>query len=127
MVDADPVREYFRRRGYSDEAVQGGLEGLVGGWESAVAYLHAGKPQYLCEYLNDLDKRQVLAEARSVAPPEQWQAVAARVQAADESFLRETVAVEECLWGEQNATGYGWTPAANWWYFRKPTRYEFAW
>jgi hypothetical protein len=126
-MESEPVREYCRLKGYADHVVQGGLERLVRGWEAAVSYLLAGKPQYLCEYLNDLDGRCILEESLAMAHPEQRQAVALRVQAADDLFLNATVLTEECLWGPENEQSHGWTAAAHWWYYRKPKNYEFPW
>jgi hypothetical protein len=100
---------------------------LVNGWEASVAYMLAGKPQYLCEYLNDLDGRQIVHEVISVARPEELVTVAEKLRAADEAFLKGTITVEECLWGPGNAAKHGWSASVNWWYYRKPAGFEFPW
>jgi hypothetical protein len=123
----DPVRAYCRDRGCLAHVVSGGLLGLVKGWEASVAYLLEAKRQYLCEFLNDLDGRQILHEALTVALPGQLNEVAERVRVADEQFLHATVPVEECLWGAENAAKHGWAVSVNWWYFRKPAGFEFEW
>jgi hypothetical protein len=127
MSDSDSVRDYCQQRGCPEQVVRRGLDGLVEAWESAVAYMLANKPQYLDDYLNDMDGRQILDECLAVATPGQREAVAARVEAADEAFRQGTVLVGQCLWGPDNAQRNGWTAATNWWYFRTPKKYRFQW
>ncbi len=125
MDKNDPVREYYRRRGYASYAIEGGLERLVDGWESSVAELRRGVRLYFIEYRNDLDRRQIIDESRAVASLDQWHAIESRVQAADAAFIQETIPFHAGLYPPDAAQAKGWTPTANWWYYRIPKTYEF--
>lgn len=125
--DADPVREFCRRRGCADHVVRGGLLGLLDNWERSISDVLEGWPGYLCEYLNDLDGRQIIHEGLAVARTDQLAEVAERLAEADEGLRRVTIAVEECLWGAENADRNGWSPGVNWWYYRRPKDYAFEW
>jgi hypothetical protein len=98
-------------------------------WEVSVRYMLSAKPEtlYLCEFLNDLDARQIIHEVHEVAGPEQLAQVSDALRAVDAAFLSGTVEAQECLWGEENAAIHGWSPSVNWWYYRKPAGFDFLW
>jgi len=116
----DQVRQLLEQRGCEWETVQGGLEGLVAGWEEASAQIEDGYDRGLDEYLTDLDARQLLEEALEVADPDTRIMVEARVRAADERIRSSVDPLDECLWGAKVADSEGWTPEHNWWYFSLP-------
>ncbi len=117
---SDPVREYLQDKGCGDHIVSGGLAGLVETWEQVVASVVAGYRRGLDDYLNDLDARQLLAEAMTVAPASERQRFQPRVDAADARMQSLLQPAAECLWGDEVAAEEGWTRAENWWYFNFP-------
>ncbi len=109
------------RQGASDRVVQGGLDVLLAGWERTVAAVEEGYASGYEDYLNDLDGRQLLAQALERVSPAQAAVVAERLDALDGRMRAATTPVTRCLWGMIVAEEEGWTPGANWWYFLLPT------
>jgi hypothetical protein len=118
----DPVRDYLRERGCGEHVVEGGLEGLVESWEQTVRQVEDGYSLTLDDYLNDLDGRQLIAEALIVASDQQRAAINARLTGADEKMRSLTEPAKFCLWGEEVADEEGWTAEENWWYFARPIK-----
>jgi hypothetical protein len=121
----DPARDYLRERGCGEHVIEGGLEGLVEGWEKTVRQVEEGYSLTLDDYLNDMDGRQLIAEALVVASDQQRAAIAARLSLADEKMRSLTEQTKVCLWGEEVAEEEGWTPEQNWWYFARPIKADF--
>lgn len=115
---ADAVRDLLRARGCPSHVVDAGLDGLVGVWVRFADELVAGYPLGLDDYLNEVDVRQLLAEALAVSPADL--AVEKRVVMADDLFRAATEATVKCLWGETNAERSGYNAERNWWYFALP-------
>lgn len=120
MINDDPVRAYLRETGCGAHVVEQGLAGLVANWERTVQAVADGYTLGLDDYLNDLDARQLLEEALTVATAEQHEAVAERIERADELMQSVTEPTVICLWGDEVAREEGWTPQENWWYFARP-------
>ena len=118
----DPVREFLRQRGCSARVVDGGLSGLIEGWERTVRSVESGYIFTFDDYLNDLDARQLIAESLTVADHDQRESVAERLRRADEDMRRATQSTPLCLWGREVAEEKGWTPNKNWWYYTRPLR-----
>ncbi|MBP6669556.1 MAG: hypothetical protein KA180_08950 [Gemmatimonadales bacterium] len=116
----DPVRDYLRRSGASYAVVAQGLRGLVENWERVVAQVLEGYNLTLDDYLNDMDSRQLLANALELAPDEVREAFLPRVHDADVKVRLNLVPAGRCLWGGIVAADEGWTEDANWWYFEQP-------
>lgn len=116
----DPVREYLREKGCGEHVISGGFVGLVENWERVVASVSAGYNLGLDDFLNDLDARQLLEEALSVALPDEIQQQLARIQATDAQMKSLLLPADECLWGDEVAEEEGWTREQNWWYFGIP-------
>lgn len=116
----DPVREYLREKGCGEHVVSGGLAGLVQAWERMVASVAQGYSLGLDDYLNDLDARQLLAEAWEVAPADERQLYQSRVTEADAQMKSLLRPADECLWGDEIAEEEGWTREEQWWYFGFP-------
>lgn len=116
----DPVRVYLRETGCGEHVVESGLAGLVANWERTVQAVAAGYTLGLDDYLNDLDARQLLEEALTVATVEQHEDAAQRIERADELMQSVTEPTTVCLWGDEVAKEEGWTPQENWWYFARP-------
>jgi hypothetical protein len=116
----DAVREYLSERGCAPALIEGGLAGLVEQWEALVASVEEGYGLGLDDYLNELDTRQLLADALSVAPKAETAVVSEQWQRADEQFLALTQPTEACLWGEEVAEEEGWSAKNNFWYYRRP-------
>ena len=123
MTRPDPVRRFLAKRGSPPHVVEGGLEGLLRGWEETVAAVAAGYPlDTLDDYLNDLDGRQILDEALAIASPRESAKVRARLDAADARFRALVTSVARCLWGDRAAREHAWTADRNWWYWSRPRR-----
>jgi hypothetical protein len=116
----DPVRDYLRQQGAPYQVIANGLRGLVENWERVVKAVEAGYDLSLDDYLNDMDGRQLLENALSVAPVEVRDAFLARVQAADERMRSLVVPAGRCLWGQIVAEEEGWRANKQWWYFTRP-------
>ena len=119
----EAVREFLRARGCSDRVVADGLNGLVTEWERVAESVHQGYPlDTLDDYLNDMDLRQLIAEALTTVSIPPRGAVAARLSAADARIGAALVPTGRCLWGEAIAARNAWTAAREWWYFMRPAR-----
>jgi hypothetical protein len=117
----ETVRDFLRRRGSAPHVVAGGLPRLVRAWERFAASVERGYPLTLDDYLDDLDGRQILAETLSALPHAATAAQRRRLVEAD-ARVRAATRPGPCLWGEANAQAQGWTPRAQWWYFRHPVK-----
>ena len=123
MTGPDPVRQYLQERGAAAHVVAGGLEGLVRGWEETVAAIDAGYPlDTLDDYLNDLDGRQMLDDARAAATREDTERLRPRIAAADARFRSLVIPTRRPLWGARAASAHGWTAERSWWYWSRPRR-----
>ena len=123
MTGPDPVRRYLQARGAAAHVVEGGLDGLVRGWEETVESVADGYPlDTLDDYLNDLDGRQILADALAVAPREDGDRLRPGIAAADARFRSLVIPTARPLWGERAAAAHGWTPDRSWWYWSRPRR-----
>ncbi|MBO0724773.1 MAG: hypothetical protein J2P52_04155 [Blastocatellia bacterium] len=118
----DPVRDYLRERGCGEHVIEGGLEGLAESWEKTVREVENGYSLTLDDYLNDLDARQLIADAMAAANDLQRAAIEARLSRADEKMRSLTTPLKVCLWGQEVANEEGWTAEKNWWYFARPIK-----
>jgi hypothetical protein len=119
----EAVQEFLRARGCSEGVVSDGLEGLVAEWERVAESVHQGYPlDTLDDYLNDMDLRQLIAEALATVPTPTWGALTARLTAADARIRSGLVPAGRCLWGEAIAARRGWSAASEWWYFMRPAQ-----
>jgi len=118
--DAGGLGEYLRGEGAPDRVVQGGLDVLLEGWERTVSAVEQGYERGYEEYLNDLDGRQLLAQALARVTPAQAASTVERLGLLDGRMRAATTPVARCLWGAIVAEEEGWTPEANWWYFSRP-------
>jgi len=116
----DPVRDYLRRSGAPSGIVAQGFRGLVEHWEQVVERITAGQDQSLEDYLNDMDTRQLLENARGLVPAEIGAMFSPRIHDADHRLRRDLVPAGRCLWGKIVAADQGWREERNWWYFERP-------
>lgn len=119
-IDAGGLEAFLRGEGAPDRVVFGGLEVLLAGWERMVGAVEAGYPGDYEDYLNDVDGRQLLAQALVRVTPGQAASISDRLSALDARMRAATVGVSRCLWGAIVAEEEGWTADGNWWYFVKP-------
>ena len=117
---AGGLEEFLRGEGASDRVVQGGLDVLLAGWERTVAAVEARYGAGYEDYLNDLDGRQLLAQALERVTADQAAMVAGRLAALDDRMRAATTPVARCLWGSIVAEEEGWNSEANWWYYARP-------
>ena len=123
MTARGRVRRFLEERGSPPHVVDGGLEGLLRGWEAAVAAVAEGYPlDALDDYLDDLDGRQILDEALAVATRREAEPLRGRVAAADARFRALVTPTARGLWGERAAAARGWSAGRNWWYWSRPRR-----
>jgi len=116
----DAVRDFLREKGCAHQVVERGLAGLVENWEKVVQSVEDGYSLGLDDYLNDLDARQLLEEAMSVAPMNDLAKFEDRIQQADDQMKGITRRTSVCLWSDEVAEEEGWTPKRNWWYYARP-------
>jgi hypothetical protein len=117
---SDAVRDYLRNRGCAQHVVEGGLEGLIEGWEKTVASIVEGYPLGLEDYLNDMDGRQLLEDVMPIISAAKKRKYGERIRRADERVRKVVRRRRHCLWSEETAAEQGWTPEKNWWYFSEP-------
>jgi hypothetical protein len=122
MTQQDRVRAWLAARGCPRFVVEGGIAGLVAGWESFALELEAGYARDLDEYCNDVDGRELLHGALAVASEDDQRAFGRRVRLADARVRSRSHATPVCVWGSQNAARNGWNAGRNWWYFMTPRR-----
>jgi len=118
--DAGGLEEFLRGEGASDRVVQGGLDVLLAGWERTVGSVESGYSAGYEDYLNDLDGRQLLAQALERVTADQAAVVASRLAALDDRMRAATTPVARCLWGLIVAEEERWNLEANWWYYARP-------
>ena len=98
------VRRFLEERGSPPHVVEGGLEGLLRGWEAAVAAVAEGYPlDALDDYLDDLDGRQILDEALAVATQTRGRAAPRAPGRRRRALPRAGHPDRACLWGERAA------------------------
>jgi hypothetical protein len=122
MSADDPVTEYLAERGVAARVIEGGVAGLADRWEAIVDALEEGYDLTLDDWLNDMDLRDILAGALSVAPATLRTAVSAQVAESDRRFLAATLPTGGPLWGEEIAAEEGHDSATQPWFFRRPKR-----
>lgn len=115
----DPVAEYFVTRGVSSNVRRKGLRGIIAQWE-AIAQTAARYDLTLDDWLNDVDLRDIIAGAMSVAPDKQQQEMRDALDRADELFRDGTIETRRSLWGDATAASDRHEPKRQWWYFRRP-------
>ena len=120
MAREDPVREFLEARGCPEHIVDGGLEGLLERWESAVDDVDEIYPLGLDDYLDDMDIRELIEGAILAAPPEARRGALKRLEKTDARMKKLLVPSGRCLWGSDLAEQHDWTPQRNWWYFMQP-------
>ena len=116
----DPVRGYLARRGAAAHVVAGGLAGLLAGWERFCGEVERGSELSLDDYLNDLDQRQLSADAWPHATRSEQARERPGLRAADARFRAATVPREGCVWGPEVARKHGLTRARAWWTYVVP-------
>jgi hypothetical protein len=121
-VSDDAVRDLLRARGCPESVVAGGLGGLLEAWAEAVDGAERGWTLGLDDWLNELDARQLLAEALERAAPAERRRAQARLAALDERLRAVTERAPRGLWGERVAAAHGWDETTHWWYWALPRR-----
>lgn len=126
MTDKDPVDRYFAERGVSAGVRSKGLGGIIASWD-AIARSAERYDLTLDDWLNDLDLRDIIAGAMTVAPETVVADLRDALDRADDAFRAATVELEQSLWGVHGAGGTrAHDPVSQWWYFRYPRRPGFS-
>ena len=126
MKTYDALQEWLREQGCPSHVVKAGLKGLSMTWDKIVAELVFDGYRYgLKDFVNDMDRRQMLAgalargaELELEVPP----ALASRIASTDQRFLDATWRTSRCLLDEEVVTERRIDPARHWWYYRVPRR-----
>jgi hypothetical protein len=114
------IRAYCDQRQYAVFVIKDGLEYLIPSWERNVREVEAGYQAMHEEYLNDMDGRRIISEVWPLASDDQREVYEDRLAEADRRFLAATTAVSNCIWGQETAARNGYTPEADWYYYRVP-------
>ena len=117
---SDEVRRLLIEKGCPIPVIERGMAGLVESWEQVVRSVENGYSLTLDDYLNDLDARQLLEEALTVASPAEHINFELRIQQADDLMKGLTRRASVCLWGDDLAEEEGWNWKKNWWYYACP-------
>ena len=110
----DPVARYLAERGVSAKVRNMGLRGIVMQWDG----ISSRAERYdltLDDWLNDLDLRDIIDGAMSVAREDERRELQAVLARADERFRRATVESPKPLVVGADRT-------AQWWYLRHPAQ-----
>ena len=110
----DAVARYLAERGVSTQLRVAGLRGIVAKWD-AVASRAERYDLTLDDWLNDLDLRDIIAGAMSVAPAHERLVAQSILEPADDRFRLATVQLPRPL-------VVGADRAAQWWYLRCPAQ-----
>jgi hypothetical protein len=122
MTTIDPVRELLTQRKVADHVARGGLEALVGEWEATVRSAQKGYTRDLDDWRNEVDARDIAADAMEVAHPALKKSMKLRLDAADAKFWKACQSSAVCVWGAAQAEREKWTAAKEWWYFLVPKK-----
>ena len=117
----DRIRQYLRRRGCAPSVVKGGLEGLLGYWDSLVQAVDEGYDLTFNDYVHDMELRDVLQGVLEVASLDDRKKTDQRLAALDRRFRDLTVECPPVI-GEKTARENGHEPNEQWWFFRRPTK-----
>ena len=99
------------------------LRELVDQWAAFVADLERQDYSFdLDNWLNDVDVRQLVAEALPMFSREEMGDHALKLDDADGLFMAATRDFKRCVWSSGTAKREKWTAQKNWWYFRTPQR-----
>ena len=121
------IAEYCRRRGFSDNVVEGGLEYLVRGWEWTVEAVETGYTGIVYEYINHLDGRRIIHEIWPLASAEQQICCGPPLEQADKRFEASTESVEESFSLGVRTHPERYPPMVRWLYYRVPKNKDSEW
>jgi hypothetical protein len=113
----DAVDRYLAERGVAEHLRARGLRGMIDDW----ARIAASAEHYdftLDDWINDLDLRDIIAGALTVASPGNQRRMRAVLARADERFRAATVECARPLGG----AAAGESESDAWWYRRAPAR-----
>ena len=108
----DPVARFLTARGVSAKLRGTNLRGIVAEWD-ALASRAERYSLTLDDWLNDLDLRDIIAGAMTVAPEHERAAVRPLLERADEHFRRATAESPRPLVADVDRV-------TQWWYLRLP-------
>lgn len=120
----DPVREFSRRKGYSNSVICGSFDYLLERWEAIVKKVKFPKSYILDEYLNDMSSRDVLEELLNVFPSLN---LSRRTHQLDFEIREVLQPISVCIFGSRNAKKYNYTPEQHWYYFMLPAFLAEEW
>ena len=115
------VRKYCEEHGFSRFVREGGFDHLLRRWTRTVAHIDEGYRGLLVEYQNDMDARRLVNELLPLASDEERAEIEALLPSLDTRFLTATRAVDSCIYGQENAAKFDYSPDHDWWYYRIPT------
>ena len=123
------IKAYLQQKGYAEHVVKRGLRGLITGWEETAAGLAQSHSSYIMfyEFLNDVDGRRILRECLEQITKGDLTEILDRLAIADKRFKQATIPITECIWGSEMAVQQGYSPAEDWYYYRRPKVLDNSW
>ena len=115
---SDAATKFLEQRGIPEHLARHGLSGLLESWELTGRELAEGWSVTRAEFVQDLEARQILAEAEAQGLLDEHDLK--RLSLADRNFAASTKATQTCTLDADTATKRGYTAEANWWYWREP-------
>ena len=123
MKTYDPLAEYLRSRDCPAHVVRAGFKGLVLSWEKVVHELVFDGYRFgLRDFVNDMDRREILNGAMQQMAGDVPPALATRVAAADQRFRDATLLASRCLLDEETLAARNPDRERDFWYYRLPKR-----
>jgi hypothetical protein len=121
MTPRNSVRRYLIERGVRSDLLGGGLTGLVERWTNIVDEIARGYQLTLDDYLNDMDVRDIIAGALTVADPQEREEIASALAHADRKLREVTKASPSLLEYPTDVPKPTSPPNLDrWWYARRP-------
>ncbi|MEO7042199.1 MAG: hypothetical protein ABI035_08060 [Gemmatimonadaceae bacterium] len=115
----DAVARYLAARGVAVHLRDKKLSAIIAQWDG-IARTAARYDLTLDDWLNDVDLRDIIAGALTVAPEQEQRDVRDALGRADDLFKSATTETKQSMWGGAVAKGDEHDQLRQWWYFRKP-------
>ncbi|MEO7041885.1 MAG: hypothetical protein ABI035_06475 [Gemmatimonadaceae bacterium] len=115
----DAVARYLAARSVAVHLRNKKLSDIIVQWDG-IARTAARYDLTLDDWLNDVDLRDIIAGALTVAPEQEQRDVRDALDRADDLFRSATTETKQSTWGGAVATGDKHDRLRQWWYFRRP-------
>ena len=117
----DPIREYCRRKKYSNMVIYGTFDYLLKSWQITVKSIASGKfNTTFYEYKNDMSGREILEELIEITNDALPAGIKEQMQQLDSEIRKLLQPSSVCIWGTKTSMEYGYFPEKHWYYFMLP-------